>query len=345
MSNQQKRTFRILLSIAIVLAVALAAVLIYKSRSAAAAEEAEAQAQADAVITQEQEYNALSYYNGSATLSFTLDEAGSWVWADDPTFPLNQTTVTAIVDLLTSLTPQQTITDGDTLEAYGLDNPSATLTASGEDGASLSLTLGKTTTDGQSYYMMMNGDESTVYIIAGTLYNYLSTPIYDMCILPEIPDMAEENLSSVTVLGTVSTTLTASQEETDTAGEAEEGSGDADAAEEDAAVTVTWTDNQGTDVTDNELLTALLTELEAFTLDKCADWRPSDEAASICGFDAPSAVAEIAMGETTLTITVGGATLDGTGYYVRLDDDTTIYQATTDNVDTLLSVAAGGIGA
>ena len=329
MSNQQKRTFRILLSIAIVLAVALAAVLIYKSRSAAAAEEAEAQAQADAVITQEQEYNALSYYNGSATLSFTLDEAGSWVWADAPT----------------TLTPQQTITDGDTLEAYGLDNPSATLTASGEDGASLSLTLGKTTTDGQSYYMMMNGDESTVYIIAGTLYNYLSTPIYDMCILPEIPDMAEENLSSVTILGTVSTTLTASQEETDTAGEAEEGSDDADAAEEDAAVTVTWTDNQGTDVTDNELLTALLTELEAFTLDKCADWRPSDEAASICGFDAPSAVAEIAMGETTLTITVGGATLDGTGYYVRLDDDTTIYQATTDNVDTLLSVAAGGIGA
>ena len=193
--------------------------------------------------------------------------------------------------------------------------------------------------------MMMNGDESTVYIIAGTLYNYLSTPIYDMCILPEIPDMAEENLSSVTVLGTVSTTLTASQEETDTAGEAEEGSDDADAAEEDAAVTVTWTDNQGTDVTDNELLTALLTELETFILDKCADWRPSDEAASICGFDAPSAVAEIAMGETTLTITVGGATLDGTGYYVRLDDDTTIYQATTANVDTLLSVAAGGIGA
>ena len=127
MSNQQKRTFRILLSIAIVLAVALAAVLIYKSRSAAAAEEAEAQAQADAVITQEQEYNALSYYNSSATLSFTLDEAGSWVWADDPTFPLNQTTVTAIVDLLTSLTPQQTITEGDTLEAYGLDDPELTI--------------------------------------------------------------------------------------------------------------------------------------------------------------------------------------------------------------------------
>lgn len=341
MSNQQKRTFRILLAIAVVLAVALAAVLIYKNQAAQAQAEAEAQAEADAVITQEQEYNALSYNNGSATLSFTLDENGSWVWADDPTFPLDQTTVTAIVDLISSLTPQQTITDGDTLEAYGLDNPTATLTASGADGASLTLSLGKTTTDGESYYMMMNEDQSTVYIIAGTLYDYLSTPIYDMCILPEIPDLAEENLDSITVTGTVTTALTAAREETE-ASDGEETDGEETDTQ---AVTVTWTDGEGTDVTENEQLTALLTELETFTLTKCADYRPSDEAVSLCGFDAPAAVAEIVSGSTTFTITVGGATLDGTGYYVRIDDDTTIYQATTASVDTLLEVAAGGLGA
>lgn len=341
MSNQQKRTFRILLAIAVVLAVALAAVLIYKNQAAQAQAEAEAQAEADAVITQEQEYNALSYNNGSATLSFTLDENGSWVWADDPTFPLDQTTVTAIVDLISSLTPQQTITDGDTLEAYGLDNPTATLTASGADGASLTLSLGKTTTDGQSYYMMMNEDQSTVYIIAGTLYDYLSTPIYDMCILPEIPDLAEENLDSITVTGTVTTALTAAREETESSDEEETDGEETDSQ----AVTVTWTDGAGTDVTENQQLTALLTELETFTLTKCADYRPSDEAVSLCGFDAPAAVAEIVSGSTTFTITVGGATLDGTGYYVRIDDDTTIYQATTASVDTLLEVAAGGLGA
>lgn len=341
MSNQQKRTFRILLAIAVVLAVALAAVLIYKNQAAQAQAEAEAQAEADAVITQEQEYNALSYNNGSATLSFTLDENGSWVWADDPTFPLDQTTVTAIVDLISSLTPQQTITDGDTLEAYGLDNPTATLTASGADGASLTLSLGKTTTDGQSYYMMMNEDQSTVYIIAGTLYDYLSTPIYDMCILPEIPDLAEENLDSITVTGTVTTALTAAREETEASDGEETDGEDTDTQ----AVTVTWTDGEGTDVTENQQLTALLTELETFTLTKCADYRPSDEAVSLCGFDAPAAVAEIVSGSTTFTITVGGATLDGTGYYVRIDDDTTIYQATTASVDTLLEVAAGGLGA
>lgn len=341
MSNQQKRTFRILLAIAVVLAVALVAVLIYKNQAAKAQEEADAQAEAAAVITQEQAYNALSYNNGSATLSFTLDENGSWVWADDPSFPLDQTTVTAIVELISSLTPQQTITDGDTLEAYGLDHPTASLTASGEDGASLTLSLGKTTTDGQSYYMMMNEDESTIYIIAGTLYDYLSTPIYDMCILPEIPDLAEENLDSITVTGTVTTSLTAAREETEAADVEESDGGDTDTQ----AVTVTWTDGEGADVTENEQLTALLTELETFTLTKCADYRPSDEAVSICGFDTPAAVAKVVSGSTTLTITVGGATLDGTGYYVRIDDDTTIYQTTTDSVDMLLAVAAGGLGA
>lgn len=71
--------------------------------------------------------------------------------------------------------------------------------------------------------MMMNGDESTVYIISGTLYNYLSTPIYDMCILPEIPDLAQENLDSITVTGAVTTALTAFRQETEDAGGEEDG--------------------------------------------------------------------------------------------------------------------------
>ena len=77
-----------------------------------------------------------SYLNrhpaGSSRILWTRNTRfteGAKPWADDPDFPLDDTTVTAMVDLLTSLKPQQTITDGDTLEAYGLDDPFATLTA------------------------------------------------------------------------------------------------------------------------------------------------------------------------------------------------------------------------
>ncbi|OKY92595.1 MAG: hypothetical protein BHV61_00585 [Collinsella sp. 60_9] len=92
------------------------------------AEEEAAQKSASA-ITEDHGYTSLTYTNSTATLSFTQDEDGNWIWADDPEFPLDDSTITYIIQTLQSLKPQQTITDGDTLEAYGLDQPSATLTA------------------------------------------------------------------------------------------------------------------------------------------------------------------------------------------------------------------------
>ena len=90
------------------------------------AEEAAAQDAASVITETEAAYSSLTYDNGSATLSFHLDEAGKWVWSDDPEFPLDDSTIQSILTLLTNLKPQQTITEGDTLEAYGLDQPFAT---------------------------------------------------------------------------------------------------------------------------------------------------------------------------------------------------------------------------
>ncbi len=73
------------------------------------------------------------------------------------------------MDLISDLKFQQTITDGDTAEAYGFHQPTATLNATRGDGTELSLVLGKPTMDKKSYYLMMDNDESTTYIIADTL--------------------------------------------------------------------------------------------------------------------------------------------------------------------------------
>ena len=170
MNRSQKKTLLTLVVVVAALAAVLLIVRTLKDRSARQAEEEAAAAEAAGVITEEAAYSALSYDNGTTALSFALDENGNWTWADDPEFPLDDSTVTAIVDLLTALKPQQTITDGDTLEAYGLDDPFATLTATTPEGETLTLALGNTTTDGTSYYMLMNGQESPVYIIADTLY-------------------------------------------------------------------------------------------------------------------------------------------------------------------------------
>ena len=339
MNRTQKKTLVLLLGILVGLGILLAVVSAVKRSSAQReAEEAAAQDAASVITETEAAYSSLTYDNGSATLSLHRDEAGKWVWSDDPEFPLDDSTIQSILTLLTNLKPQQTITEGDTLEAYGLDQPFATLTAAKPDGGTLTISLGNTTTDGYSYYMLMNEQESPVYIISNSLYTEMSKTIYDMCDLPELPQLTEENLQSVTVEGAASTLLRPIDKETST---------DEETGEE--TVTVTWAAS-GEDVTGNADTASLLAELGALTFTKCVDYKPTDEAAALCGFDAPQATVTILYlndtgTEGTLTLTFGSENLDQTGYYVRMEGDSTIYQMDTASVDTILSVAENGLTA
>lgn len=343
MNRQQQKLLRGLVIAAVVLLAVLAAVLLFKRHSVEKQAEEEAAQEAASAITEDHGYTSLTYTNSTATLSFTQDEDGSWIWADDPEFPLDDSTITYIIQILQSLKPQQTITDGDTLEAYGLDQPSATLTATdAETGETLKLTFGKATTDGTSYYMLMNDAESPVYIVSDTLYNYLSTPIYDMCVLPELPVLTEKTLNSLTIQGAVETTLTAAHNESTSTDET-----DGEDGEETSSVT--WTSGE-TDVTDNETLQSLLDELSTLSFTKCADYKPSDEAVELCGFGAPTAVLTASYvtdsgTEETLTLTLGTKNVDGDSYYARMDDDTTIYLLSASAVSALVTAASSGLGA
>lgn len=335
MTWKERRTITILSAILAVLSAALLIVLGMKYRAARTeAENTGDQAEPGLADTQN-EYQSLCLDNGSTTLSFSLNEEGKWVWSDDPSFPLDDSTVTTIIDELSSLTPQQTITEGDTLENYGLSSPRATLTAATANGEMLTLALGKATTDGDSYYMLLNNDESTVYIIADTLYRYMLTPIYDMMALPELPELPESQIQTITIRGAA----------------AEDGS-----AGPATVLTAQHTDSEtswrsgGANVTDDTAVRALLEKLASLSFVKCVDYRPSAEAASICGFGAPSATLDVAYAadtgvDQTLTLTIGAVAEDGSGRYVQLGEDDTIYLLPTDSLDPVIQISVNGLEA
>lgn len=287
-------------------------------------------------ITDPTAFTSLFYENGRTTLSFSLNEEEKWVWDADTDFPLDTAAITSIMELLTSWKPQQIITDSATLESCGMDNPTATLTAGTAQGGMVTMLLGKATTDGSSYYMRYNGDESTAYIIDGTLYQLLCVPIYDMCRLPELPQLPEDVIQSITIRGAAPaegergvTTILAAQR-----------------ADGEDAVT-TWRSG-GANVTDDETVRALLLDLAALAFEKCVDYRPSDEAASICGFDVPAAELKVeyvtdAGVEQTLELTIGSPLPDGSGRYTRLGEDTTIYLLPTAALDPLMRVSVNGL--
>ena len=278
------------------------------------------------------DYTALTYENGSFSLSFALDENGNWVWTDDPAFPLDDATILGITARLSSWETQQVLTDSAAFADAGFDQPSATLTASTASGQT-TLTFGRATTDGSSRYVRLNGDETTAYILDATLYDLLQRPIYDMMALPKTPELTEDCLLSVSIQGPAG--------EDDTPGlttilTANESDG-----------VPTWRSG-GANVTDDPTVRALMEDLAALTITKCMDYHPSDEAVSICGFDAPDALLTVRYtagsdSQQTFTLTIGSRLPDGSGRYVRLADDTTIYFLPTELLDPLMPISVNGL--
>ena len=356
MTWKERRTISMLLTIIAVLFAAL--LIVFGMRYREGREEALAGTDVSAaglsgsgVLADPGAYSALSYYNGAVTLSFALDEDGAWIWADGPDFPLDSATVSSILEALSALKFQQVLPAPETKEEYGLDAPSATLTASG-GGAEQSLLFGKATTDGDSYYMMMGEDESTVYIVADTLVRLMQTPIYDMCALPELPDLSEQALRAITIQGPAPAA--------DPAGD-ESGEGGAPRPEEEPerpTVSLNARRSSGEDqpalwfsgndnVTASALLQDLLHDLRSMSMAKCVDYYPSDEAAEICGFHSPDAILKVeytAGGlEQTFTLEVGARMPDESGRYVRLEEDGPIYALSTDSVDAIMTISVSGM--
>lgn len=325
---RQKKTLMALAAVLIVLAA-----LTWLLRSCNAKEEQRRQEEqqnlADTRVLETEEdqtYSAISYDNGQVNLSFARDEADKWYWVDDPDFPLNGYYLDRISQLVIDLHPMQTITEGDTMEAYGLEEPAASLKAAAAGGEETVLLFGKTTSDG-SYYMKTS-DSDTVYVVSDELRESMNKGIYDMAEIPDIPTFTDANLRSVRVKSPTQD-LTLSVE-----------------AGEDA---VSWIFGDA-DVTDHETVSALADELASLRFTACVDYRPTDEAVTLCGLGSPQVTMTVyyvpdGSSETTFKMSVGNATADGEGYYVRMEGDTTIYSMAKDSVETLLALAAGGLTA
>ena len=344
MSWKEKRLITLLSVILAVLCAAVLLVLSMRYRAAQTAKAENAGASPEEIAqTAQSDYVALSYNNGTTSLSFALNEEGAWYWESEPDFPLNDETVQSILALLKAMKPQQTLDLPEDLSAYGLDDPQITLTATAPDGAALIIGMGNTTTDGNSYYATFNSDPKHIFIIADTLYLAMRKPIYEMCLLPELPELTESSMTSVLIQGPET-------------GETSSESGDSAAGRTTTVLTAASSDggavswrSGGANVTDTADVRALMEDLTSLRVSQCVDFRPSDEAAAFCGFDNPSTLTveyKAASGaDEKLVLNIGNQNMDGTGRYVRIGEDSAVYLMELSLLDPLMRLAYQGLEA
>ena len=233
---------------------------------------------------------------------------------DNETFPLDAAYVEEILTALDTMSAALTPLDPTVDPAEcGLDEPNRYMTVTvGEEVTTLR--FGDQKDDG-TWYMSIDGQEG-VYLVEDAFVTLMDRSIYDMAVLPTLPELTDENLTVITVHQTES------------------------------GKSVRLTKNDEGWVSGGKALPdgieAIETALAELSFDKCFNYDPSPDAAPLCGLDAPTAVITLAYvntvgTEATVTLTLGTLREDGT-YYATLNDETTVYLLAQEKVAPLLAL-------
>ena len=255
----------------------------------------------------------LEYDNSQVTCRFRKEEE-TWKWVDNEEFPLDAAYIEEILAALEVLDSTLTAVEPAVDPAdCGLDEPDRYMTVTvGEE--TTTLRFGDQKASGE-WYMSVDGS-SDVYLAADDFVRLMDRRIYDMAVLPTLPELTDDNLTVITVRS----------------------------SENNKYARLTKTDEGW--ISENRLAPekaeAVETALAEFSFDSCFNFDPSPDAAPLCGLDVPSAVISVAYintvgTETTMTLSLGTLRLDGF-YYVTHNDDTTVYLVSEDNLAPLLAL-------
>ena len=255
--------------------------------------------------------SSVLYRNGTTTLRFICNK-DKWVWADGEEFPLDDSTIQEILARLPGITSTEPEKDTADLAACGLAEPTRYLTV-GSDEGERTICFGKQAANGMWYMRPVESDN--VYLIPDDFVQLLEKDIYDMAILPVLPELREESMTFIGVSrGEDNTYLL-----------------HADGA---------WKSN-GRDVA--ATARKILKELDGITLTRCVDYFPAVGVSDLCGLTEGATRITLKYtnsvgSESELLLTVGTLMESGEGYFITVGESEAIYCLPQHQLNTLLSL-------
>ena len=270
----------------------------------------------------------LSWTDDSGTHTLESGEDG-WTWTDDAAFPLDQTVPEDMTAALSSASASRQIDAPESLEDYGLDEPVLTISALDEDGTEYTYAFGNLNDMTGEYYLLYNGDESTVYLMDSQLYDAFSMDLYDMVEMEDLPEFG-----SVTALSV----------------EQPSGSLALRYEEDSSALSYNsskhWFLEQGDSLLalDTSKVSSLTSAVTGLYWQSCVNYDADAEELAAWGLDDNAAVVtavytaavdegEETAEEETFTLRLGNSGTDGT--YAMLEGSSMVYLISTDTADSL----------
>ncbi len=173
--DKKKRTPLILLIVILVLLVAAYFGMIVWNDSQEKKKEAEEDA-GKIYVTDLSEMSKISFDVGNGEI--TLEKDGdTWYNALDKEFSLAQTYPEQMVKTFGKLEADRKLENGDSLEAYGLEDPVYTVVLTDADGTETTLYFGNVT--GDDYYLTLN-DKEEIYTVSTNVISDLQYTLEDM---------------------------------------------------------------------------------------------------------------------------------------------------------------------
>lgn len=125
-----------------------------------------------------------------------VKEDGTWYDKNDKDFPLAQSYPKKMEKTFRKLEAERKLEDGDSLEAYGLEDPAYTVVLTDQDGNETTLYFGNVT--GDSYYLTLN-EKKEIYTVSTDVIEDFQYSMEDMAQLDTFPTIGSGNLKKVVI--------------------------------------------------------------------------------------------------------------------------------------------------
>ena len=301
--RKKNKGILILLAVLILLVAVYFGLRTWNAQQEEKAQEEQEAATVHVTDTSAEDIVSLKFNVGNGDLEFSKED-DQWYYTPDKDFPLQQSYPEDMAETVGSITADRELTDGDSIDAYGLDEPAYTIEYTDADGNTAELLFGDMT--GDDYYVMLNGND-TVYTVNSSVIDPFNYTLDDMAQLDDYPSIGSGNLVKEVITQNGETTTYDSEDE--------------DQAEDIAAVAG---------------------GLGAVSLSEAADYSVEDEDLDVYGLDEDSRITVEATytqddEEQLFTLYIGNE--DGSGNrYVMLNDSRIVYLISDEICDNILNV-------